>query len=84
MLYTFIIEHMGSTVLEQHYGKSTKEAFLNWRANSNFLNSGYFGDSDDYPVPVDGLKNVWCYSFLKKDESLILVHIIKTSENGGE
>ena len=92
ILYTFVMDFEGGTYISQIKNTTLKKAVISWAKNLNCLNISYFGDKsknqilkylleEEYsPVQVDGLKNVWCTSFLLFKGSAI-VHIIKTDPN---
>lgn len=79
-LYTFFFEYRGGITIRQILASSLAKAIelvveimpddkgISW---SDFLDSN--------PVPVDGMKNVWCITVLiDNDENLCMCHITIT------
>jgi hypothetical protein len=90
-LYTFVLDYKGGTYISQTVGESPADAATDWIKNR--LDLQVIGVKDDtvedilrdiefleeHPLPITGLKNVWCLSFLADDE-LALVNIVKTAQ----
>jgi len=84
--YTFIAEYRGGTYISQYEAFDMKTALLMWVNN---LDKRYFSvhkkqilqkevsDNDYFPVPIDGIDNVWCTSYLS-GKYFLLLNVIET------
>ena len=83
MLFTFITEKEGGTLLEQFRGKNVENALLRWshasKSNPCFERDRMAGE--DGPVRITGLKRAWCFTGVDKTDTSFLVHIIATKES---
>ena len=87
--YTFIVEYRGGTYISQYVAFDLKIALSMW---VNHLDKRYFSthkkqllqeeisDIDFFPVPVEGIENVWCGSYLS-GKYFLLLNIIVTVVN---
>jgi len=87
--YTFIVEYRGGTYISQYVAFDLKIALSMW---VNHLDKRYFSthkkqllqeeipDIDFFPVPVEGIENVWCGSYLS-GKYFLLLNIIETVVN---
>jgi hypothetical protein len=82
MLYTFIIETGGATLVRQFSGESAREALLAWSRSAESQATTDFEHllQEDGPTPVAGLKHVWCSSSIDRNDVFHLVHIVATNE----
>lgn len=83
MLYTFITEKEGGTLLEQFRGKNVEDALLKWSHASESkprFDKERLVDEDG-PVQITGLKQAWCFTGVDKNDVSFLVHIIATKES---
>jgi hypothetical protein len=82
MLYTFITETGGATLVEQFSAVSIEEALLAWRRKTEGTTCRDTNQlfEDQAPTPVSGLKHVWCYSRIDKKDTFQLIHIVTTKE----
>jgi len=80
MLFTFVTEVSGSTLIEQFVGSSLQQAIAKYRketqARGRFIDIEIDGRYD--PTPITGTRNVWCITGLDPAKDLILTHIILT------
>jgi hypothetical protein len=84
--YTFIAEYRGGTYISQYTAFEMSAALLMWVNN---LDKRYFSahkkqllqeetsDNDFYPVPITGIDNVWCRTYLS-GKYFLLLNIIET------
>jgi hypothetical protein len=93
-LYTVIFEFKEGTYCSQHYSINEKETLLiaikkNIEDNDipdfkeDLLNEVIFWLEETDVVPLNGLDNIWYFSFPYEDESHHC-HIIKTLEEKGD
>jgi len=81
MCYTFIAESNGSTLVEQFSGRDVRDALQTWTSGSKL---GVCWDretplDEEQPTPVAGVRHVWCYSGVGRNDRFYLVHIVATS-----
>jgi hypothetical protein len=80
MNYTFLCVKKESTFSEQIRASSLREATMLWHEES----ASRPGPPLDWelapPMPVDGLRNVWCFAGTDPDDQFFLCHIVATSE----
>ncbi|CAA7386638.1 hypothetical protein [Chryseobacterium fistulae] len=87
-LYTVIFEFMGGTYCSQNYSANEEKALLNALKENienkelidfkeDLLNEFNFWVEEIGVSPLDGLVNIWYFSFSYEDESYHC-HIIKT------
>jgi hypothetical protein len=80
MRYTFLCVKKESTFSEQLRASSLQEATLRWHEES----ASRPGPPLDWelapPMPVDGLRNVWCFAGTDPEDQFFLCHIVATSE----
>jgi hypothetical protein len=91
-LYTFVLGFNGGTYIRQVRARSYKSAPAAWaRALQPGEIQGIGASSlgklkskieEDYPVPLDGPRNVWCIGALVRGK-LALAHFIQTAEGAG-
>lgn len=88
-LYTFVLEVNGGTFYSQVKAETFSIAPQAWITS---LDETDLGDAntgikialesqldEESPMPLDGIKNIWCLTFMFKN-SLALVHFIQTVE----
>ena len=87
--YTFIVEYRGGTYISQFVALDMNTALLMWVNN---LDKRYFSihkkqmlqkeisDIDFFSVPIEGVDNVWCQSYLS-GKYFLLLNIIETVKN---
>ncbi|WP_126420287.1 hypothetical protein [Asticcacaulis excentricus] len=74
-LYTIVVEFRGGTYISQVYADSEMAAVKAWaglmaerqdlgRMTDRFINSILLDHQPSLLTPLDGLKNVWCFSAL--------------------
>jgi hypothetical protein len=92
-LYTIVMEYLGGNYSSQVKAKNEREAIRVWILQLDLEKIEGFSEKnrqkliesdfeDHEPVPINGLKNIWCRSLrIKKKENLALVNIIKTVES---
>lgn len=89
-LYTFIMDYKGGTYLSQvNTENSLKDACFNWANQLKPSEIVGFGEKtkvklieqiqDKEIVPIKNLLNVWCLSFLIRN-NLVLITVIQTVE----
>lgn len=78
MLFTFIAEHDGVTLLEQVVSPSLDGAVRRWNTRSGRTRIPADRLEMDEPTPVEGLQRVWCFSGIDDDDKLYIVHVIET------
>lgn len=79
MVFTFLSEKEGSTLIEQFLGKNLREALTDWYRGSIIKPEAPFEDfEDDEPARVLTVKNVWCISGHDVDGKFYLTHIVAT------
>jgi len=80
MNYTFLCVKKESTFSEQIRASSLREATMRWHEES----ASRPGPPLDWelapPMPVDGLRNVWCFAGTDSENQFFLCHIVATSE----
>lgn len=80
MNYTFLCVKKESTFSEQLRAASLREATMLWHEES----ASRPGPPLDWdlapPMPIDGLRNVWCFAGTDPEDQFFLCHIIATSE----
>ena len=86
--YTFIVEYRGGTYISQYVALDLNAALLMWVNN---LDKRYFSahkkqmlleeisDIDFFPVPIEGVDNVWCRSYLS-GKYFLLLNIVETAK----
>jgi len=81
MLFTFIIEMHGETLIEQIRAIDVNSAVLAWEKESilNLLLENRHEEAVVLPVPVKSCNNVWCYSVIDDKNMFYLVHIVLTA-----
>ena len=88
-LFTIVLDFAGGTYIFQIEEKSPYDAMINWIKTfdlkslktrniikENILKQIY--ESEERPVLLSGMKNVWCATFFS-GKQMALVNIIKTS-----
>lgn len=87
-LFTFVIEFDDQMYFSQVRDVSVESAMKKWIKNLDLKIFGTKSTTNESllseieyvkerPVPIDGVKNVWCIGF-KLDDKMALTHIIKT------
>lgn len=83
MLYTFLTETNGSTVIDQFEGRDLAKALRRWNKLSpvrpGFTEDELFDSGRGGPTPVAGRKATWCFSGINSKGQFFLVHIVATS-----
>jgi hypothetical protein len=83
MLFTFVIEHGGSTTIEQVRGRSPSDAMARWNKISRLCPGLILDHMEmDPPTQVSGNENVWCATAVGKDDVFYLIYVIATLELG--
>jgi hypothetical protein len=80
MNYTFLCVKKESTFSEQIRASSLREATMRWHEESASRPGAPLDWEEFPPMPVDGLRNVWCFSGTDAEDQFFLCHIITTSE----
>lgn len=92
-LYTFHVDFRGGTYCTQVYAKDLDESLSKWLENLKIEKKGikYLGDkiivqlekeigeSDNKPVLLDGLVNIW-YTLYSTRKGFFRIHIIQTEK----
>lgn len=92
-LYTFILNFRGGTYISQFRGDDLVSVVRNWIEELDTTDIAHLGEDDlrlanenwdwdeDEITPINGVKNVWCHTFLIEDheDHLALLNIIKTA-----
>lgn len=79
ILFTFIVERRGWTLVEQVGGRTLREAALLWAKFSpnirgvNLETAGFVT-----PSPIDGTKNVWFFSTRDEEDTAVFVNVVAT------
>lgn len=81
-LWTFVVDVEGGTYIAQIHAQTLAEAIVEYnRQDPSGRGYGVLPTaSEDAPVPVQGLQNVWCTSDLTDDDVSILAHILLTEQ----
>jgi hypothetical protein len=91
-LFTLLVDLDGGTFISQHQEEGLKAAILSWAESfdfhvisdltekdwSNLI--AQVNEPDNQPVAVNGLKNVWCSSYLVGSR-LLIANIVSTVES---
>jgi hypothetical protein len=80
-LFTFIIEKSGSTDIHQIEAVDINDAISTWKNQVKGRNPKTKMEvslDEDFPTPISGLINVWCFSFIDDEDIFILLHIVDT------
>jgi hypothetical protein len=80
MNYTFLCVKQPSTFSEQIRASSLREATMLWHEESASRPGPPLDWELSPPMPVDGLRNVWCFAGTDPEDRFFLCHIIATSE----
>lgn len=83
--YTFIVEFRGGTYISQYEALNVTDALQQWGKS---LDSSIYTQrivtklqkdiaSEENPVPIKGVENVWCCSFSPYN-SFLLLNIVET------
>jgi hypothetical protein len=91
-LFTVIIEYQGGVYTSQNTSENEIEAFKkaihsNIENKSltvfkkNIINELNFWVQESPPINLDGLKNVWYFSFLDNNDKRGYCHIVKTDNH---
>jgi len=89
-LYTVILDYQDGTYISQVREDSPEQACITWLKQLDLNMIGVIHDThehllsemislEDKPVPLTGIKNVWCISF-SFDDKFALVNIVKTHD----
>ena len=86
-VYTFVLDFRGGTYLSQVEAVDPFEAKAIWASNLDYKNIEGIGKKtkkdliiqvdDEEPIPIVGLKKVWCISVLLRGH-LGMVHYVQT------
>jgi hypothetical protein len=80
MNFTFITSKKdGSVTVEQIEGINLQEALVKWNSSSEVLPELSLNEYDA-PIPIVGLKNVWCTDGINREDKFFLVHIVATHD----
>ena len=83
MLYTFITESEGSTVVEQFDSASMPEALRKWNeasvASPGFTEDQLFDSGSGGPTAVQDRVATWCFSGINGSGKFLLAHIVATA-----
>jgi len=78
-LFTFIIERLGWTIVQQVPGLTLRDAVRDWAVSSADI-GGMNVETDAFvaPSPVDGTTNAWFFSTRDVDENAVFVNVVAT------
>lgn len=86
-LFTLVFDYRGGTYVRQVEADDPKAATNEWlrvggHEQSSWLNAESTRTlrerlAEDAPCPVDGMRNVWCWTAVA-DDHLVVVHVILT------
>ena len=82
MLFTFVTEVAGSTIVEQSDGSNVVDAVRRWVRSSAFGPEFNEDVVDIDATPVSGVADVWCVSGLTKRGDFFISHVIATVVRG--
>jgi hypothetical protein len=85
MIFSFLTETAGSTVVEQFDAESLEAAMRAWFEKSS-VHPGHMPSDLSHPswvepTPLAGLLNAWCYSGEDPKGVFYLVHVFATTSN---
>lgn len=84
--YTFIAEYKGGTYISQHIASNLTEALPLWvmglekkifSKNTRERILSEVNETDFSPVPLKGIENAWCGTYLS-GKSFLLLNIVET------
>lgn len=85
-LFTIVLDHRGGTYVHQVIGDDPRSAVASWTETAlpevvPLAEAGMVALrgrlSSDSPCPLDGMRNVWCSSFMLNGH-LAIVHVVMT------